>query len=570
MIRLLVALVCALLIHSAPLRAQEPVSAPIGLNLAPVTDWSTQQPFLNVMKTARPWIVHKSGQWGGAGEAELIQGDYLDPFGWPKRLPRSLGTVGTVILTDLPEEAVSLAGTYRLSFEGAGVVEVSGRATNVRYLSNEVLFDFTPGPGPVEIRIQRSAPSDHVRDIVVVKDSHRSAFQAGKIFNPDWLALIDEFDLYRFMDWMATNNSAIREWQDRPLPQDYTYARNGVPLEVLLALLHETGADGWFTLPHMASDDFAHQFAIAVASGLPKKATAYAEYSNEVWNWQFVQTAWANEMGQARWDQPDTWPQFYGARAAELAQIWSKAFEGLEDGPALVNVISTQTGWLGLEELILEAPLWQAEEDSPGNPPWIYFDAYAITGYFGGILGVEDREAMVEGWIDASRESALSEADAKGLSGEARTMHMEQHQFDQASEKAGVELSTGAISGEPLDTLDDLLERVWPHHAAIADGYGLQLVMYEGGSHVVGIGAMANNEKLTEFFIHFNYTDHMGTLYERLIAGWDALGGGAFAAYSDVYAPTKWGSWGARRYLTDDNPRWQALASRAACGENCD
>jgi hypothetical protein len=33
-----------------------------------------------------------------------------------------------------------------------------------------------------------------------------------------------------------------------------------------------------------------------------------------------------------------------------------------------------------------------------------------------------------------------------------------------------------------------------------------------------------------------------------------------FNAFVDVAAPSRWGSWGALRHLTDDNPRWQVLA----------
>lgn len=564
----LLSLILAIML-AGPLAAQDKPAVPMGLNLAPVTDWSTQAPFLDVMKTARPWIVHKSGQWGGAGEAELIAGDHLDQFGWPRRLPRELGTVGTVILTDMPQQATSLAGTYRLSFEGDGIVEVLGRAQNVRYADGDVLFDYTPGPGPVEIRIQRSNTDDYVRNIAVVNERHRTAYEAGNLFNPDWLSLIGDFQVLRFMDWMATNNSRIQSWPDRPLVQDYTYARNGVPLEVMLALLRETKADGWFTLPHGADDEFARRFAGLINQALSSETQVIAEYSNEVWNWQFQQTAWANEMGLARWGQADTGPQYYGARAAELAQIWSDVFAE-DGGPQLVNVISTQTGWLGLEELILEAPLWQAEADSPGNPPWIYFDAYAVTGYFGGILGVEDRAPLVKGWIGESRTAAEATAITKGLLGDARETYINAHQYDLASDKAGAELMDGSISGDPLDTLEDLLGRVLPYHAQIADGYGLQLLMYEGGSHVVGIGPMVEDAELAGFFTHFNYSPRMGELYRRLITGWAELGGGGFAAYNDVYAPSKWGSWGARRWLEDDNTRWQALAERANCGDGCE
>lgn len=548
--------------------AAEDKGAPVGLNLAPVTDWSTQAPFLDVMKTARPWIVHRRGQWGGGGEGELIEGGFLDDHGWPKRLPRELGTIGTVILTDIPAQARSLAGTYRLRFDGKGIVEVSGRAEKVRYSEGDVLFEFTPGPGPVEIRIQGSTPDDYVRNITVVKEAHRAAFDSGALFNPDWLALLDGFTVLRFMDWMAANNSRIRSWQDRPLPRDYTYARNGVPVEVMLALLHETGADGWVTLPHMADDEFITNFASAIRQGAPKTATIYAEFSNEVWNWQFEQTRWADEQAQARWNQPETGLQFYGMRAAQMAQILREELgnEEVGDTATLINVISTQTGWLGLERLILEAPLWQAEADSPGNPPWVYFDAYAVTGYFGGILGVEDRAPLTREWITESRATAEADAQSKGLTGDARDAYLQAHQYDLASARAGAELMDGSLSGDPLDTLDDLLGRVLPHHAQVAKEYGLELIVYEGGSHVLGIGALVDDESLTEFFTHFNYTPEMGALYTRLLDDWRALGGGVFTAYSDVYAPSKWGSWGALRWLGDDNARWQALK----CGGSCD
>ncbi|MFD2738965.1 4'-phosphopantetheinyl transferase [Sulfitobacter aestuarii] len=56
-----------------------------------------------------------------------------------------------------------------------------------------------------------------------------------------------------------------------------------------------------------------------------------------------------------------------------------------------------------------------------------------------------------------------------------------------------------------------------------------------------------------------------GALWQRsarhgeLLDHWQALRGGLFAAYADVHAPTKWGSWGALRHLDDSNARWNAL-----------
>ncbi|MRU16099.1 hypothetical protein FDP25_11725 [Roseovarius sp. A21] len=540
----------------------------IGIGLAAVNDWSVQQPFLDVMKTARPWIVHRPGQWGGAGHAELVEGGYLDEDGWPKRLPREMGTLGTVILTDLPEEATYTEGRYRLSFEGKGIVEVGGRARNTRYSKGEVRFDFTPGPGPVDIRIQRSDPEDPVRKISVVKEEHIARFKAGEVFNPLWIDRLRGLKLLRFMDWMETNNSEISQWSDRPKPEDYTYALNGVPLEIMLQLSRKVGADVWLNIPHRADDAFVRDFAAMVRDGLPEDRKVYAEYSNEVWNFAFEQARWAAEQAQRRWDAKDAGAQFYGMRAAQVARIWSEAWG--EDGSELINVISSQTGWLGLEELVFEAPLWMAEPESDGVPPWIAFDAYAVTGYFGGILGTEARADLVKGWLNESRAAAVEDGHNIGLTGAELDAHVKAHRFDLAMRNAGEELKDGALSGDAADTVADLLGRVLPYHAEVAQAHGLQLVMYEGGSHVVGIGEAVNDAELTAFFQALNYSPEMAVLYDRLLHGWRDLTDGVFTAYADVYAPTKWGSWGHLRHLGDDNPRWDALRATLTCEVNCE
>jgi len=109
--------------------------------------------------------------------------------------------------------------------------------------------------------------------------------------------------------------------------------------------------------------------------------------------------------------------------------------------------------------------------------------------------------------------------------------------------------------------VSDLRSRIWPYHAQVAQEAGLELIMYEGGTHVVGIGAQVDDERLTDFFHHFNYSPEMGQLYTDLLQGWADAGGRLFNAYADVYVPTKWGSWGALRHLDDSNPRWDAMVA---------
>ncbi|WP_108484038.1 hypothetical protein [Oceaniglobus ichthyenteri] len=511
---------------TAPVITPQKAASGVAVNLAPLTDWGVQLPFLDLMKTARPWIGHRPGQWGGVEVGELRAAGMLDDNGWPLEKPGTLSSIGTLILTDLPENAAGAAGRYVLRFAGRGIVEVAGRATNVRYGENRVTFDYTPGPGPVDIRIQRTDPADPVRDITVVREDRIAAFDQGARFNPDWITLMDGFAVLRFMDWMATNNSSQSRWENRPKPGDYTFAENGIALEYMIALANALGVDPWFTLPHMADDTYVRRFAETVRDGLAKDRRAYVEYSNEVWNWQFDQTKWADAQARERWDARDAGAQFYGMRAAEIALIWSDVMPR----DRLVNVISTQTGWVGLEDSILAAPLAVAEGHAP---PAQAFDAYAVTGYFGGILGTEQRAELVRGWLTQGH--------------------------DHATALAAQELRDGSITGDDTDTLADLLGRVLPYHKGVADTHNLRMIMYEGGTHLTGIGPIADDAELTAFFTHFNYTPEMGALYTQLLNGWQALGGELFNVFNDVYNPTKWGAWGARRHLGDDNPRWGAI-----------
>lgn len=544
--------------HTPPPLPAPAVPPPMGMGLAAVTDWSSQQPFLDVMKTARPWIGHMPGRWGGAEYEDLLRAGFLDDNGWPVEMPRELGSIGTLILTDLPETARSLAGRYVLRFEGDGIVEVGGRASNVRYGKNAVRFDFSPGPGSVDIRIQRTdrgRKGDYVRDITVVREDRLESFDNGAVFNPDWLAHMRGFKVLRFMDWMDTNDSALSQWSDRPRPEDVTWALKGVPVEVMIALANELRADAWFTLPHLATDDYFRRFAALARDGLAADSRAWVEFSNEVWNWQFAQARWADEMALARWGAQDAWVQFYALRAMQMADIWTEVY-GVQADDRLVRIIATQTGWLGLEDTILNAPLVVAE----GLPrPATRFDAYAVAGYFGSSMGNEDGVAHTRDWLAQSLAAAEANADRRGLTGTARSDFIEAHKFDAAMPLAARDLLDGSVIGRPDGTLVDVLTRMLPHHAQVAKSEGLDMIMYEGGTHLVGLGSVVEDEAITAFLTHVNYSPEMGTLYDRLIAGWAALGGGLFTHYADVYVPSKWGSWGALRTLSDDNPRWQAL-----------
>ena len=568
MIRAVWATLFCLMTLALPLRADDPTAlkavaptdpVPMMINLSALADWNTQQPFIDRMKVARPWIGHFPGRWGGMAHHDLAAMGLLDDNGWPIRIPGELSSIGTLIMTDLPEAAQTLTGRYVLRFDGNGIVEVSGRAENVRYGANEVRFDFSPGPGGVEIKIQRSdraGTGDYVRNISVIRTDRVAQYEAGALFNPDFIAVIEGFGGLRFMEWMKTNNSTLSHWDDRPRPGDYSYMWRGIPIELMMRLGAEVGADVWMTLPHQADDTYFRKAAQQTKDLMGPNMQVYVEYSNEVWNWGFEQAAWADAQAMARWGVEHQWMQFYGMRAAQMAMIWREVFTDTPD--RLITVLSTQAGWLGLETQLLYAPLWQAED--PANPaPHSLFDTYAITGYVSARLGYEEKQALVRDWLTESENRARNAGLDQGLIGAALDSFVADHRYDHAFTLAGLELLDGRISGDPRASIADLMTRIFPHHRDVSAAHDLTLIMYEGGTHVVGVGPVVDDTELDMFFRALNYSDEMAAIYSHLISGWAAMTDGPFNVFNDVSRLSKWGSWGVLRHLGDSNPRWDTV-----------
>lgn len=541
--------------------ALTPITNPnLALGLHGITDWSVQQPFLNVMKAARDWTGHLPGQYGGWDHDRLAAAGVLGPNGWPTAIPPEITGISTLVMVDLPADTAGVAGRYLVTYAGKGSLRIDGRAQAVVMGEGTAQFDFTPGDGGVMLTLEAIDAADPIRDIVIVREDRAALLAEGQIFNPDWLARLRGVKTIRLMDWMRTNDSVLSRLEDRPKPEDYTWTRIGAPVEVMVALANELDANPWFTIPHLSEDALVRFYAETVRDTLEPGLVAHVEFSNEVWNWQFAQAVWAEEQGRLRWGGDSKWVQYYALRAGEVASIWAEAF-GEEAEARLVRILATQTGWLGLEDQILSAPDVMAE----GRPaPATLFDAYAVTGYFSALLGSDEKAPIVRGWIAESEAEARRAAAAAGLSGADAEAHFAAHRYDMAVRVAMAELESGAITGQAEDSVADFLTRILPHQAGVAAARELRLMMYEGGSHLVGQGAQVDDDALTAFFVHLSYTPEMGQLYERVLQGWAAATPEPFNAFVDLGTPGKWGSWGALRHLGDDNPRWQALARGCA------
>ena len=363
----------------------------LAFGLTTVSDYSTQMAFLDLMKMSRPWIGHTNTAWSAMTTDQLVAGGYLDADGWPTRIPDGLSSIGTIwawgnAATADPVAAASRAGTYVLSYEGEGTLQIQGQGITI--LSSEpgrIVVQNLLG-GQMMLNITSTDPShsgNYLRNISLVPQEYEALHEAGQIFNPDWLALVQDARQLRFMDWMVTNGSNQVNWDDRPEIGDVTWAgKSGVPVEVMVQLANQTGTEPWFNIPVGASADYILQFATYVRDHLDPGLKVHVEFANEAWNPALPSYGVLKALSEAEWGV--TAPMDYFAKCAtEAALIWDQVF-GASADDRVDNVIGTQTMNSWIAGRIMVAPNWLANEPDSYVAPSSVFDSLAITTYFGG------------------------------------------------------------------------------------------------------------------------------------------------------------------------------------------
>ncbi|SEM86621.1 Hemolysin-type calcium-binding repeat-containing protein [Gemmobacter aquatilis] len=510
----------------------------LGTNLHALVDWSTAFPFVDLFRMSRPWYTQSEGAFD-TGQADLLE---LDSAGWVKAFtqdgsPAPFERVATLLFTGghVP------AGTYVLEWEGEGSIDlglIPGDAI-VRRGDHSITFRLEEGD-TLQIALTETDPEgvgNYLRNLQLYNRQDADLIAAGQVFAPEFLEKIADFRVLRFMDWMSTNNSKVTEWDDtRPggsvRETDYDTDAQGASVETMVAVANQVKADAWFNIPHGASDDYIRTFATYVRDHLADGLVARFEFSNEVWNWGFDQTHYAQAQAEALWGAgvEGGWMQWYGMRAAQMAEIVAEVF-GTETGTRALNVFATQAGWQGLEGYALDAADFVAAGGTP--PRDAPFHIYAIAPYFGGSIGSGDYADLVNDWI------------AAGESGFAAAIDFLRH-------------------GDVPDSLAHIGESI-AYHAGVAQALGWQLEAYEGGQHIVDLDGLFGGEQdpeQTAFFVDLVKRPEFQDLYAEYFQIWKDNGGGLMAQFSDFGAGDQYGSWGIwDSAYAEDSPR--ALAVKA-------
>lgn len=521
-------LACLLLLPSSPALAGYNNSlSPMGINTNEVMDDDASAPFVDVFRGSTPF--EEARPW-------LTKGNIAyDKNGWPIRL--NGGQVGARFINKLPAGTIP-DGKYVVLYDGEGTLKYGNDAKFVSRSPGREVISIAAGSDR-EIRatllITETNVKNPIRNIRILMPGgicsnnpykrvyEQRSCRGGQflsfekhysriIFNPDYLNYMKDFKVIRFMNMAGITRNPIKEWSKRPLMTQSTWGGKptvrGAPLEIMVELANQSNADPWFSLPHAANDHYLRQFAQYLRRNLKPGLKAYVEYTNEAWNTIFDQAHYMKDMGLKLGldaDRDKAGYKYYSKRSVQMFRIFEQEFGGTQ---RLVRVMGSWTGYIKLSKMLLSY-----------NEAYKYTDALAIGPYFYG--------------------SSQAKKNVRSVNDIFKMLYDEKLPY--------------SIPG---------VGKLIRSHADIAKTYGVSLIAYEGGQHLVDWKNRDISQAPTKYYIAANRDWRMAKAYKDFLDTWKRSGGTLFVNFSAPRTYQWFGSWGTREYLTQPDraaPKHRAI-----------
>ena len=512
-------------------------SSPLGINTNEAMEVDSSLPFVDLFRFALPF--ESARPWLTKGKVSY------DKNGWPSAL--NGGQAGTRFLSHIPAKALP-QGVYTVRYDGEGSLRYGGSAKLIKSSPGVDLIRFTPLADKTitaTLFIDKSNPKNYIRNIrvlmsggICLNDPFRrvdNAQQCGGrqfmtfadhhkqiIFNPDYLNFMKDFKVVRFMNMSGVTRNNLRHWKDRPSLTKATWGgpegQRGVPIEIMVELANQLNINPWFNIPHQAADDYIQGFASYVNQRLKPTLKVYLEYTNEAWNSIFVPQAEHMKQNGIRQkldkDRRIAGFKFYSKQSVHIFKQWEKIFGGTS---RLVRVMGGMTTDPSMSETILAY-----------KKAYQHVDAIAIAPYF---------------YIAQDKLPAVNNVDSV------------------------FKLLSAADNRYSINNLLKIIRQ----QSEVAKAYGVDLVAYEGGQHLVDHKTHKLSEGATPHLVAANRDPRMAREYYRFLSGWKSVGGNLFVAFSAPRPHTWHGSWGIKEYINQssaETPKYRALLAFNR-GERC-
>ncbi len=261
-------------------------------------------------------------------------------------------------------------GKWILDWQGDGDLSITwGAGTTTRVSATRIEENYDPAVHGIDapiVRINRIGPAG-VWNIRYYRAAHEPLLDAGKVFDPRWLADMSRFDAIRPMDWTGVKSGNDLAASDRPRANRPFYEAGRVPDAIIVRAAVEAGAELWLNAPpllgspqsvatalrdttlpigtRIAAAEAAFDQVMASpeplywaraivselnAAGYPVTRRLVIELGNEVWNTNYhVPTNFYSGIGLAVAARhpglAGTMRTGYGYRSAQYADVFAQA-----------------------------------------------------------------------------------------------------------------------------------------------------------------------------------------------------------------------------------------------------
>ncbi len=269
----------------------------------------------------------------------------VDADGWPT------SDAGTLVITD----AKNINGVYH--FFAKGRCTLTATPATVRNLvyderSNHTIAEVVvnqPKDALVTLTLVFHNTDGGLKNIKLLRPGYDSD---ADIFTTQFTNALKPFGAIRFMDYLRTNDSMIKTWDQRAKPTDATFSVKGGPYEYAIALGNQTNKDIYLNIPALADDDFVRNLGQLVRTKLKPNLNCFVEYSNEVWNGQFKQYKQNFDAARAQVAAGDTTLNDNGRDTNVYHWAWNRiAQRGVQikelmgNDPRIKLVLASQVGY---------------------------------------------------------------------------------------------------------------------------------------------------------------------------------------------------------------------------------
>jgi len=551
-------LVMLTLLMAQPANAKHSDNPKLGINVGDLGKLTTAIPFTDIFKSSKGWYTScefnwQSGQAIDPGctrktslnsrEQNLLQ---LDGNGWVRSLPSPQDSPIFTSVTSIWKLSDHFpTGRYVVLYEGEGVMKITGDVRMAGQHRGHIEFDLLSPKRNLKLQITRTDPKgtgEYIRNIRIVPKKNEHNYRQH-VFNQDYLARIRPMHSIRFMPWTNPRSNETVEWNERVrIGAPHYSGKKGVPEERMVDLANAINASPWLSIPYKASDDYMRQYAKMVKNRLRKDQKVTIEFSNEVWNRVFPAATYAARKADKLWKFPYKEVKgikrrvllsanWYAKRSVEMCQIWKKEFGSQRNRVQCVVGTLFSVPWLGKE--ILDCPLWK-EANGCGR----HIDAYGVGPYFGDYIAKKENRDTVKSWLndaDGGKSSLFKEI-----------------------------LEGGLIKNGPSGGAMNLVRDQMNANKKIADKYGLPMLAYEAGQHLIRYDPphTVKDPAVLNLFMSAQNDPRMKLAYEKYLETWSSNGGGLMLHFYGIGQPEPKNFFGMLEYLNQPStPKYQALMS---------